>query len=177
MILQTPRLNLLPLTRAAMTRRLESDRFELEYQLSDGPATVEFPPSWPGDALGMFRGQLDRLDDDLDEAAGHFTAILLETKVAIGQLGTKGAPNDVGEQEIGYGFNREIWGRGLATEAVGALTAFVLTLPGVAAVTAETAVDNLASARVLAKVGFTQTGTSWDADDGDLLTWRFVARD
>ena len=37
--------------------------------------------------------------------------------------------------------------------------------------TAETAVDNLASQRVLEKNGFVRTGVGSNDDDGDLVLW------
>jgi ribosomal-protein-alanine N-acetyltransferase len=172
-ILETPRLNLIPLTRTMMTRRLETDTFSLSANLATGPSQVNFLPSWPGDALGMFRGKLKRMDDSTEDVFGSFAAILLEDGFAVAQLGIKGTPNEDGDQEIGYGFNEEVWGRGLATEAVTALSEYVSTLPGVQRVTAETATTNPASARVLEKVGFVQSGTSWDEEDGDLLVWAY----
>jgi hypothetical protein len=50
-VVTTGRLVLVPLSHAMMTARLASDRFSLEL---DGLESVLFPPSWPGDALGMF---------------------------------------------------------------------------------------------------------------------------
>jgi RimJ/RimL family protein N-acetyltransferase len=76
-----------------------------------------------------------------------------------------------GAVEIGYGFAPADWGQGYATEAVRALTAHFLQESGVRTVTAQTAVANPASRRVLEKCGFRQTGTAWDEEDGDLLTW------
>ena len=51
------------------------------------------------------------------------------------------------------------WGRGYATESAGAMCRWALAQPGVTAVEAETAPDNAASIRVLAKLGFQPTGT------------------
>ena len=50
-------------------------------------------------------------------------------------------------------------GRGYATESAGAMCRWALAQPGVTAVEAETALDNAASIRVLAKLGFQPTGT------------------
>lgn len=92
----------------------------------------------------------------------------------MGQLGAVGKPTPAGAQEIGYGFNPEIWGQGLATEAVVALTTHLLTWDSITTVTAETAVSNPASERVLEKAGFVRVGSSWRQDDGDLVTWRLT---
>ena len=63
------------------------------------------------------------------------------------------------QPEIGYGMIEAFWGRGYATESAGAMCRWALAQPGVTAVEAETAPDNAASIRVLAKLGFQPTGT------------------
>lgn len=166
---------LLPLSRAVMQTRLGNDTFERVCVLPTGEATIRFPSSWPGEALATFSGKLERLPAGQDEVPGSFTAIQVDTGVAVGQLGVVGRPDSDGAQEIGYGFNREIWGHGLATEAVVALTARLLSWDTVAAVTAQTATSNPASGRVLDKAGFIPTGKGWSPDDGDLITWQFTA--
>lgn len=95
---------------------------------------------------------------------------------AVGQLGTIGPPDAQGAVEIGYGLNPAAWGRGYATEAVAALTAHLLQREGVRAVTAQTALSNRASERVLEKVGFIRTGRGWNEEDGELTTWAFSRR-
>ncbi len=57
--------------------------------------------------------------------------------------------------EIGYWFGRPFWGRGFATEAVGA---FVAEARRLGELEAGHFVDNPASGRVLAKTGFAYTG-------------------
>lgn len=158
-----------------MQTRLGHDTFELVCALPDGETTVRFPESWPGQALAMFPGKLERLPEGQHEVPGSFTAIELETRLAVGQLGAVGPPDPDGVQEIGYGFNREVWGRGFATEAVVALTRHLLTWDSIAAVSAQTATSNPAGGRVLEKAGFVPVGRGWSPDDGDLVTWQFRA--
>lgn len=55
-----------------------------------------------------------------------------------------------GETNLTYGIRRELWGRGLATEAV---RAFLQEVP-LRALVARAARDNLGSLRVLEKCGF-----------------------
>ena len=75
----------------------------------------------------------------------------------VGDFCFKGLPAD-GCPEIGYGILEPFWGRGYATEIIRAACLWALTGDGVCAVLAETAPDNAASQRVLAKIGFTPTG-------------------
>lgn len=169
--LLTPRLLLLPLTRAVLARRLETDTFTLTLDGPDGPLDVRFGPEWPGDPLPVFPVLLAQLTGDQTEVAGSFIAVQRDTGEAVGMLGTKGPPSPDGAQEIGYGFNPAVWGQGLATEAVGALVAHLHAEPDVRVVTAETALSNPASARVLTKLGFRPVGTGHSDEDGPLILW------
>jgi RimJ/RimL family protein N-acetyltransferase len=75
----------------------------------------------------------------------------------------------MGQVEIGYGFNPEVWGQGYATELVGAFTEWLLAQAEVRQVTAECVNANDGSRRVLEKCGFRHTGERIDPDDGILL--------
>lgn len=85
----------------------------------------------------------------------HVYAIDLPGEGPIGVCGAHGH----GEQgvEVGYWLGRPYWGKGFATEAARAVTAFADRL-GRGQVTAGHFVDNPASGRVLEKVGFVYTG-------------------
>lgn len=169
--LLTPRLLLLPLTRAVLARRLETDTFTLPLDGPDGPLDVRFGPQWPGDPLPVFPVLLATLTGQQGEVAGSFIAVQRDTGEAVGMLGTKGPPSPDGAQEIGYGLGPAVWGQGLATEAVGALVVHLHAGPAVRTVTAQTAVDNPASARVLSKLGFRQVGRGHSEEDGPLSLW------
>jgi [ribosomal protein S5]-alanine N-acetyltransferase len=60
--------------------------------------------------------------------------------------------------EIGYELAPEWWGRGVMTEAVGAMLGFGFTSMGLHSVEAQIHPDNSASRRVLEKLGFVQEG-------------------
>ena len=64
------------------------------------------------------------------------------------------ADNDIETIEIGYSFCPPYWGKGYATEAVKALTAYGLALPQTRQIVAVTTPGNTASQRVLLKAGF-----------------------
>ncbi|MDV6374305.1 GNAT family N-acetyltransferase [Deinococcus arenicola] len=169
-VLSTPRLWLLPLTRPMIIARLEGQDFMLVCGTPDGPLEVFFPAEWPGDPLGAFPFFLTQTDR-AGEMPGDFVAVSRADLRAIGQLGSKGKPNAAGELEIGYGLNPSVWGQGLATEAARALVAHLHARPDVQTVTAQTALHNRASERVLEKLGFVRTGKGWDKEDGDLTVW------
>lgn len=95
----------------------------------------------------------------------------------VGSGGFKGPPQ-AGEVEIGYGVAPAEEGRGFATEAVRLFCARAAECPEVEQVTAETAIGNVASQRVLEKAGFEMVGTRNTAEDGPVFRWcRRVLRD
>ena len=71
--------------------------------------------------------------------------------------------------ELGYDLARASWGQGLATEALRAIISFGFAQMNLNRMYANTIVDNVASVRVLERLGFTHEGTqrgfSWE-DDG-----------
>ncbi|MES1945571.1 alanine acetyl transferase-like protein [Salinisphaera sp. PC39] len=60
--------------------------------------------------------------------------------------------------DIGYVLARDLWGRGLMTEAVMAFSELALALPGVFRLQASCDFENMASARTLEKSGFVREG-------------------
>ena len=77
-----------------------------------------------------------------------------------------------GTVEIGYGLAKARRGRGHAAAAVAELLDWARSDKRIAAVAADTAVDNLPSQRVLERNGFTRIGGRIDAEDGPLICWR-----
>ena len=80
-----------------------------------------------------------------------------DLRTRIGDICFKGLDEN-GETEIGYGMEPGFEGQGYMTEAVGACIGWAFTQAGVRAVTAETAPDNIASKRILEKLGFLEYG-------------------
>ena len=157
--LTTSRLTLLPLTHDIVVKQLGGQPFTLEWP---GLGLLRFDTEWPGDAFGFFpalAGQAQRFGG----------WILIHAGEAIGMIGPKGPL--VGAVDIGYGLRSQSWDRGFATEAVRAVCAWLLSLPQVERVTADTALGNAASARVLEKSGFAETGRGHSEEDGELRLW------
>ncbi|MBZ9753440.1 GNAT family N-acetyltransferase [Deinococcus sp. HMF7604] len=170
-VLTTPRLLLFPLTREVVARRVQGAPFAAVLSGPDGPLTVQVPEDWPGDALALLPLFLAQWPPEAAAWPGSFLAVRRTDGQAIGLLGTKGPTTPGGEQDIGYGLTPGTWGQGYATEAVGALLAWLGAQPGMRVITAETAFSNTASARVLTKLGFQAAGQRTDDEDGELLLW------
>lgn len=89
-----------------------------------------------------------------------------ESRTVVGSAGFLGRPTAEGTIEIGYGVHHEHRNRGYATEAVRALVAWARSQEGVTRVIARCDPTNIASVRVLAKVGLEETG-----EVGGLSRW------
>lgn len=84
----------------------------------------------------------------------YWVMLLKSEQRLIGGCGFKGPADDRGEVEIGYGTDDAFRNRGFMSEAVAGMVEWALAQDGVRSVRAETANTNVASMRVLQKVGF-----------------------
>jgi ribosomal-protein-alanine N-acetyltransferase len=91
----------------------------------------------------------------------------------VGHAGFHGPPEDVGRAEIGYTVLPAYRGRGYATEAAAALVAYAQA-QGLSVVFATVAPGNAPSLRVVAKLGFVQTGVQIDEVDGEELVFELA---
>jgi RimJ/RimL family protein N-acetyltransferase len=73
--------------------------------------------------------------------------------------------------DIGYGVAPTHYGQGIASRAVAAILDFAAGDSRVNRVTAETAIDNIASQIVLERNGFARVGSRDDPEDGRLICW------
>lgn len=167
--LATPRLLLVPLSRSVMAARAERVDLTLECETPEGVLLVRFGQEWSGDTAGLFPDFLRYLGD-AEYVDGRYVVVERATQMAIGHVGTVGVPDDRGAVEIGYGIEVARAGNGFATEAVSAITAHLLGVPGVAQVTARTAVGNTASQRVLEGNGFVRAEHIAHQED-ELVLW------
>lgn len=91
-----------------------------------------------------------RPDDSPDEFDYGF--VLKETGELVGEGGMYYHPEE-GIWHIGYNLRSDLWGRGLTTEAMRAIIAYVRTVREVRVIEACHAVDNPASGAVMRKLG------------------------
>jgi RimJ/RimL family protein N-acetyltransferase len=103
------------------------------------------------------RAQLARVAeaDELWESGTDFiySVLLAADRVLIGEIGLHSRPAD-GGIEIGYWIDVRYSGRGLGTEAAGALTSVALALPGVTQAEIHCDEANQASAAIPRKLGY-----------------------
>jgi RimJ/RimL family protein N-acetyltransferase len=96
--------------------------------------------------------------------------LILDDGQPVGLCSATRIPVD-GELNIGYGIAPNRQGRGITTRAIGDLVRWCAHDGRLRRLTAETAPDNIASQRVLARNGFLQVGHGMDADAGPVLCW------
>lgn len=80
--------------------------------------------------------------------------VLQESITSIGGIGFGGYPDGEGKTITGYYIDKQQWGQGYATEALGALVAWAACCPDLKTIIGETFPDHPASIRVLEKNGF-----------------------
>ena len=101
------------------------------------------------------RDTADALRPLAEHGQGEGTFLVVLDGQVVGECGRLRGPDDEGSAEIGYGLSPAARGRGLATDAVRVLTAWLDTQPGVRRITAEALVGNAPSRRLLLRLGFT----------------------
>jgi len=129
--------------------------------------TLADTPIAPIEILRMLAG----LDARLAETFSPASWLIIENDEVVG-LCSIVRPPEQGEIAIGYGIAPSRQGRGIAGRAVGEIVAWARADARARAITAETAVANIASQRVLIRNGFVQVGERVDDEDGSLLCWR-----
>jgi len=151
--LETARLRLLPLVAADLPDliRLDSDPEVMRY--------VGSPPGvkTPEETEARARTRIREAEEALHEPLGFWRVEGRADRVfhGVGALIRMPTGEDV---ELAYRLVRSAWGQGIATEAAAALAAHALRGLGLSRLVAVTYPDNLASQRVLDKLGFERHG-------------------
>lgn len=170
----TPRLVLLPLTADQLEIYLER---EMDFYCLVGPASREILTDTLKRAIGM---KLERMAAAPRRDLPWLTYWLIKVPpdgFGAGMIGYKGAPDERGEVEIGYGIDSAYRNRGYMTEAVEGMISWAFRDSRCTRILApDTLRSNLASNRVLNKVGMRVyeekvDSLSWslDRDQGSVI--------
>lgn len=95
------------------------------------------------------------------QGMGRWAVELVSTGEVIGWCGLKKWP-DSGMVDLGYRLFRRFWGAGYATEAAMACVRYGFDTLGLPEITGRVVPANVASVRVLEKLGFARTGEAWE---------------
>jgi len=167
----TNRLALVPLSPAFLDALLGGRRDGAEAALG-----LELPPDWPDRHDRGFL-ELRRNQARADAAREEWLprAIGLERRM-IGHIGFHGPPGVNGPEkpgalEVGYTVFEPFRRQGFATEAVVAILEWARTEHGVRHFVASVGPWNEPSLALVRRLGFRQTGTQWDDEDGEELVF------
>lgn len=88
----------------------------------------------------------------------HWAVALADDARAIGLFGFNSWEPFHHRAEVGYDLRRDYWGRGIATQALGAILRFGFTRMQLNRIEAQTIADNHGSVRLLQRLGFQREG-------------------
>ncbi len=121
-------------------------------------------PEYPLDVYKQFfEYKIDRFRRFPSENEWEGMIIHKENKMIMGDMGFKGGPNEMGIINIGYSIVPSYQGKGFATEMGKAMVNWGLSHSNVKSVEATCDPDNIASKRVLEKIGFRITKETKDS--------------
>lgn len=135
-------------------RRGAPDDFDAIHAIYARPEVARMVASWP---IPADPARTARVFQPMPAEDGIAGPILLDGRI-IGNMGCIRDEN--GHFVLGYGLDPDHWGRGYATEMGGAMIDAAFARHDLDRITAGVWVDNPASARVLEKIGFHETGKS-----------------
>ena len=136
-------------------RRFYEHDLEAFFQLCSRPAVIRYAQSTPVASLDEARELMNTAPfrDYATHGYGRFACVWKESGEVIGFSGLKYVA-EIGDTELGYRFFPEYWGKGLATEAGRASIEFARADLGLKRLVAMVHPENVASARVVSKLGF-----------------------
>jgi ribosomal-protein-alanine N-acetyltransferase len=136
-------------------RRFDEGDLAAFYALCSTPEIIRYAQNKPLASLEEARALMHAAPfrDYATYGYGRFACVWKATGAVIGFSGVKYVP-EFTDNELGYRFLPEYWGRGLATEAGQASIDFARSNLGLPRLIALVHPDNTASAQVVTKLGF-----------------------
>lgn len=132
----------------------EGDAEPLLTLFGDPGFMAAFDDHAPFEREHMDRWVARNLVHQRERGYGLFTMVLRESGEAVGDCGLEHMElGGIPEVELGYDVRRDLWGRGLATEAAAAVVRFALDELGIHRLVSLIRASNAASARVAEKIG------------------------
>jgi [ribosomal protein S5]-alanine N-acetyltransferase len=172
--IRTNRLELVPLSPRFLNALLAGRRAQAESAIGLG-----LPAAWPdGHDFGFLRLRRDQARADPAREEWLPYAIALDGRM-IGHIGFHGPPGVNGPKkpdalEVGYTVFEPFRRQGYATEAVVGILAWAKEEHGVRHFVASVSPQNEPSLALVRRLGFRQTGTQWDDEDGEELVFELT---
>ena len=146
---------------------------------AEAEAGIAIPDGWPDDHDARFlrlrAGQM-RKDPVWEDWLVWAVTLRAPGRPMVGHAGFHGPPGVNGPRaadavEVGYTIYEPHRGKGYATEAARALIGWARAERGIRHFVASVAPDNVPSLALVRRLGFVQTGTQWDEEDGEELVF------
>jgi ribosomal-protein-alanine N-acetyltransferase len=156
-MIETNRLLIAPLDAEELYLYLQDDgQFEKSLQLPYTGRTVQ--PEIKDRVMTLLLPKMTAAKADFYLYYTFWIVLEKTSGLIVAELGFKGAPDHLGEIEIGYGTLPRFRSRGFMTESVGGIISWVRQRPEVQSIQAETDRTNLASIKIVQKNSFQLTG-------------------
>ena len=138
------------------TERLKLREFELDdavkmWELNEGIDVIKYTGDPAFDSIEAARQFIEAYDHYEKEGFGRWAVILKTSGEFIGWCGLK--RHEGGMVDIGFRFFKRDWGKGYATESAKACLSYGFTKLGMNEIIGRAAKANVASVRVLEKIG------------------------
>ncbi|WKA55449.1 GNAT family N-acetyltransferase [Planococcus shixiaomingii] len=151
-MIRTDRLDLLPFTFKQVEAILNGNN-ELEQLINSS-----VPKEWPSQAyVKTLEAKKEKLAQTPEDSQWSRIVVDREARQLVGEIGCKGAPDENGTVEIGYGIVESFRNNGYATEMVMGLVEWLKEKQLATKITANCLEANKPSIKVLEKSGFKQT--------------------
>lgn len=147
-----------------MAVKLETDRLILRemdvedaadlYEMDADPEVYKYTGDIVPESVAHTAERISKYPDYKKYGYGRWTTVLKETGEIIGWCGLKYL-DDINETDLGYRWKPKHWGNGYATEASLACLEFGFKQLGLEQIVAQAYKENVASIRVMEKIGMT----------------------
>lgn len=146
-------------TERLLLRRFVDSDAEAFFRLNSEPDIVRFTARKPlthvDEARAVLASAAFRADEQI--GLGRFACVEKTSGQVIGLVGLK-PPTELAHVDMGFRFLKEFWGKGYAPEAAAAIVRYAKETLLLEHVIATVFPENIASIRVLEKLGLTLTG-------------------
>jgi len=138
------------------TKRLYFRPFELSdaaemYALNADPDVIRYTGNAPFESINAAKAFLQNYTDYARNGYGRWAVIRQSDSAWLGWCGLK--LNEDGFTDIGFRFHKKHWNKGYATEAASATLEYGFQELNISQIIGKAAQDNLASIKVLEKIG------------------------
>ena len=166
-------MNLIIETDRLILREMRHDDASELFEMDSNPNVHKYLWNKPNTSITEIHDYITLVRKQYEEnKIGRFVIIVKETNELIGWAGLKYCKAEVNKRvnffDIGYRLNEKFWGKGYASEASYAWLDYGFKEMKIQTMTAAAQTNNIASNRILQKIGMTETekylenGVSWN---------------